>query len=318
VRTPEFFIVGHGKTGTTSLHRILRTHPQVFMPELKEPRYLASDMAPRAGFENGPREHGYPTTLEQYLELFAPAAEGQRTGEATTTYLWSHTAAKAIAELQPQARIIATFREPASFLRSLHLTFLLGRNETERDLRRALELEDERRDGRSIPPNSHRPQLLLYSEHVRYGEQLRRFREHFAAEQMLVQTYDDFRDDNEATIRRILDFVGVDDSVALDTVAANVTRRTVRSWRGKAMLEDVTLGRNPLAKAARQTIKAVTSQGMRRGAARTLQRQVVQPEVEPPDEELMAELRVRFKPAVLELSELLDRDLVTLWGYDKL
>jgi hypothetical protein len=57
---------------------------------------------------------------------------------------------------------------------------------------------------------------------------------------------------------------------------------------------------------------------MRRGAARTVQRQVVQPEVEPPDEQLMAELRVRFKPAVVELSELLDRDLVTLWGYDKL
>jgi hypothetical protein len=35
-----------------------------------------------------------------------------------------------------------------------------------------------------------------------------------------------------------------------------------------------------------------------------------------PDEEFMAELRRRFKGEVVALSEYLDRDLVTLWGYD--
>ncbi len=34
------------------------------------------------------------------------------------------------------------------------------------------------------------------------------------------------------------------------------------------------------------------------------------------DRELMRELRVRFKGEVLALSEHLDRDLVSLWGYD--
>jgi Sulfotransferase family len=315
---PDFFLVGTPKTGTTSLHRTLRAHPQIFMPELKEPRFLASDMAPREGFEDGPREDGYPRTLDEYLALFAPASPEQRAGEATTTYLWSRTAAQAIARLQPRARIVATFREPASFLRSLHLTFLLGRNETERDLRRALALEDERRAGRSIPPGSHRPQLLLYSEHVRYAEQLRRFRERFPPEQMLVHAYDDFREDNERVVEGILRFLDVDERAPLELANVNVTRRAVRSWRGKDMLDDVTLGRNPVAKAARRTVKAVTTQSMRHGAARTLQQRVVEAEVEPPDEELMAELRVRFKPAVVELSELLDRDLVTLWGYDKL
>jgi hypothetical protein len=31
----------------------------------------------------------------------------------------------------------------------------------------------------------------------------------------------------------------------------------------------------------------------------------------------MIELRRRFKPEVIALSEFLDRDLVTLWGYDR-
>jgi hypothetical protein len=39
---------------------------------------------------------------------------------------------------------------------------------------------------------------------------------------------------------------------------------------------------------------------------------------EPPDPELVAELRRRFAPEVAALSSYLDRDLVALWGYDEL
>jgi hypothetical protein len=96
-RAPDFFIVGHPKSGTTSLYQMLRRHPQIYMPDLKEPRFLAGDMRPRRGFENGPKDVGYPVTLEQYLALFEGAAPEQRVGEATTSYLWSHAAASTIA-----------------------------------------------------------------------------------------------------------------------------------------------------------------------------------------------------------------------------
>jgi hypothetical protein len=36
------------------------------------------------------------------------------------------------------------------------------------------------------------------------------------------------------------------------------------------------------------------------------------------DEQLMLELRHRFKPEVVALSEYLGRDLVTEWGYDRI
>ncbi len=38
----------------------------------------------------------------------------------------------------------------------------------------------------------------------------------------------------------------------------------------------------------------------------------------PPDAQLMAELRRRYAPEVVALSEYLGRDLVSLWGYDDL
>jgi Sulfotransferase family len=34
-KIPDFWIVGHPKSGTTALHEMLRGHPQIFMPELK-------------------------------------------------------------------------------------------------------------------------------------------------------------------------------------------------------------------------------------------------------------------------------------------
>src|SRR5438876_10601316 len=116
-RKPYFFIVGHAKSGTTALYEMLRDHPQIYTPELKEPWFFATDMRVRFQPSIGGRP---PQTLEEYLRLFREAKPGQRIGEASSSYLWSRTAASGIAQLSPDARIIAILREPASFLYSLH------------------------------------------------------------------------------------------------------------------------------------------------------------------------------------------------------
>ena len=41
---PNFFIVGTGKAGTTSLYRYLRQHPRIYMSPVKEPAYFASEI----------------------------------------------------------------------------------------------------------------------------------------------------------------------------------------------------------------------------------------------------------------------------------
>ncbi len=154
LRLPDFFIVGHAKSGTSALYEMLKRHPQIYMPYGKEPWFFASDMRPR--FQS-PKAGPPVETLEDYLSLFAPARPEQRVGEASSSYLWSRTAAGAIAEAQPAARIIAILREPASFLRSLHLQLLRTHVEAEKDLAKAISLQDARREGREVPRRSHRP-----------------------------------------------------------------------------------------------------------------------------------------------------------------
>ena len=312
-RLPEFFIVGQFKSGTTALYEALRRHPQIFMPELKELWFHSPEIRARS-LSRGSTTR--PTTLDGYLSLFEGARPDQLLGEATPAYLISREAAGNIARLQPEARIVAIFREPASFVRSFHLQLLQNNSETEKDLRKAVDLVEARREGRSLPAGAGRPQELLYTDHVRYVEQLSRYLAVFPAEQVLTLIYEDFRDDNEATVRRVLSFLGVDDTLPMTVVEANPTVR-VRSPQVNTLVRSMSMGRGPAPRVLKPAIKALTSTRMRRKVIGMEGRlQLGKPH--PPDEQLMLELRRRFHGEVVALSEYLRRDLVARWGYDDL
>jgi hypothetical protein len=313
-RLPDFFIVGHAKSGTTALYEMLRRHPEIHMPEEKEPWFFAQDMRPR--FK--PRMAGLaPESLEEYAALFAAAGPGQKAGEASSSYLWSRTAASAIHEVCPEAKIIAILREPSSFLRSLHLQLLQTHVEDHKSLREAIGLEAERSAGRAIPARSHRPQLLRYSDHVRYVEQLRRYHELFGRERVLVLVYEDFRADNEGTVRDVLRFLDVDPEFEIGAVEANPTVQ-MRSQRLDEIVHALSTGKGSrAARGARAVVKAATPTGLRRQALRYAQRRVVHGRPRPADERFLAELRTRFRGEVEALSEYLDRDMLALWGYER-
>ena len=305
LRVPDFFIVGNPKSGTTALYEMLRRQPGIYMPDKKSPHFFAS--------ESGAAPAHLPRTLEDYLALFAGARPGQLLGEASPSYLRSLTAAALIAEVQPDARIIAIFREPASFLRSLHLQMLQNHVETVKDFARALELEPARREGKRIPRDCPWPQALLYSEHVRYVEQLRRYHAVFKPENVLVLIYDDFRADNTGTVNRVLEFLGVENVAPVQVHDVNPTVR-LRSKRLDEFIYTASVGRGPVMKGVKIAIKGVTSRRVRHGVLKMRSR-LVYGEPRAPDEQLMLKLRQRFKGEVEALSAYLERDLVELWGY---
>jgi hypothetical protein len=313
-RVPDFFIVGHPKSGTTALYETLRAHPQIYMPALKEPVFLASDLL--AGLTRA-SVRGRPRTLEQYLTLFQDAGPEQRVGEASSLYLWSRSAAANIATLEPAARVVAILREPASFLRSLHLQMLQDGGETEPDLRAALALEQARRRGERIPQSCPRPAALFYSDYLKYVEQLRRYRDVLSPEQVLVLIYDDFRAENEHTVRGVLRFLEVDDTAQISVTEANPSVR-VRSKQLDDVVRTVSVGRGPVMRLVKAPVKTLTPRRVRRGALAITRRRLLHGEPPPEDAQTMLELRRRFKGEVTAISDYLERDLVSLWGYDSL
>jgi len=310
---PDFYLVGHQKCGTTALYVMLGEHPEIFLPAVKEPKYFAADLrSVRA--PSGPPN---PLHSEQgYLALYAGAAAGQLSGDASPQYLRSVDAPAAIAAARPDAKIIAVFREPADFLRSFHEQMVSSWVEDQTELRRALELQDERRAGRSIPDRCHHPLSLQYYEHVHYAEQLQRYRDHFPAENIHVIVYDDLRADNERAVRGMLSFLGVDetfDFTARRTGPVHVARSR-RVNRIAGTLRRARRRPERHSPAARMA-GAVVPVGLLKGPVRTAWHRVAFVRPEPPDEQLAAELRERFRGEVQALGTMLDRDLLTLWGY---
>ncbi len=325
-RVPDFFIVGHEKCGTTALYNILKRHPQIFMPKLKEPRFFITDPRNRGP---APAHPTRPRTLAEYVALFAAAEPGQRTGEASPQYIRSEQAARLIAEVQPDARIVAILKEPVRFLQTYHLSCIRGQLETERDLRKAIALEGRRREGKEIPPGCRAPKRLFYGEHVRYVEQLRRFEAEFGRDRMLVLIYDDFVYDNDATAREVFRFLDVDDTLELEVEQGDQTENLRQGRRGRKAVRSQRLHRVALAlqRARRQPAKAgnlsraverLTPAWARGDAIENVARRAIFARPPEPDEHLLLELRQRFAPEVRALSEYLDRDLVGLWGYDRL
>lgn len=310
-RIPDFFVVGHPKSGTTALHAMLTQHPQIFVGQ-KEPRYFVPEMRLR-DFRRIPAT---PKDLDEYKAWFAGAAPEQIVGDVSPPYLWSEHAAEMIAEVQPQARIIAFLREPASFLRSLHMQWLQSYCEVEPDFEKALALEESRRRGENMPVDTYWPNVLFYSEHVRYVEQLRRFHAHFPRERMLVLIYDDYKRDNEATVRSVLGFLQVEE-IPIRVQRAKPTVE-VRTPRLNSVLRQLIVADHGAYGALSRSIKTLTPMRVRQGLLHTVRKRVVFVEPRAPDAVFMAELRRRLKPEVVALSEYLDRDLVSLWGYDEL
>jgi hypothetical protein len=90
------------KSGTTSLHSYLASHPQIFMCPEKEPEFFA-------------KESIWSRGEDWYLGLFAGADEQPLIGESSTVYSRiPHFAGVAdrIAKFNPEARFIYIMRDP--------------------------------------------------------------------------------------------------------------------------------------------------------------------------------------------------------------
>src|SRR5687767_9314014 len=135
------------------------------MSGIKEPHFFAQDLGT------------YPRIQrpDEYAAMFAPATEAhQRVGEASVYYLRSTVAIPNIREFNPDARLIAMFRNPVDMVYSFHSQLLYVAEESERDFETAWRLQERRARGLDLPPRSRGAFLLQYAELGRFGTQVER------------------------------------------------------------------------------------------------------------------------------------------------
>ena len=202
---PDFLIIGAQKSGTTSLYDLLTQHPHVERAALKELNYFDRY------FEKG---------IEWYRSQFPlPKLKGERkpiTGEATPDYLFYPDAARRAAQVVPQARLIVLLRNPVDRAYS-HYHHQIRKGRETLAFEEAIEAEQARLHGEmdkmpedKLPTSSNQKRFLYLSRGV-YVDQLLRWSEFFAKEQMLVLKSEDFFERAPETLKLVLDFLHLSD-----------------------------------------------------------------------------------------------------------
>jgi len=295
---PDFVIVGAPKCGTTAIYQWLAAHPGVYLPA-KELHHWGADLHHRRP----------PMTQAAYEALFDAARPDQRVGEAAVWYLMSQAAPAELHAWAPHARIIAMLRHPVELIHSLHSQLLYSGEEDIPDLARALAAEEDRRQGRRIPPSTHTgleappDECLLYRQVVDFAPQVARWQAAFGPEQVLVLLHDELRADPQATWDRVVDFIGADPSFQPDFGVVN-PNKAARSQRARRLIQGLRWGpwnrlvpTGPLRTALRQGFERLQAANTRVERRR------------PMEPELRASLLLELRPQVEALETLLGRDL---------
>jgi hypothetical protein len=185
---PNFFAVGPPKAGTTSLYAHLKKHPQVFLPDVKEPNYFST----RSGI-----------SLENYRRLYRDARKYPAIGDMTPYYLWDENTPRNIHAVSPDAKIIIMLRDPIARAYSHFLMYQRTGVDTEPSFEKALRRHDDKSD--KLWEFSHE-----YIELGMYCGQVERYLKVFGESQVLAVLFDDLTKDPQDLFARIAGHLGID------------------------------------------------------------------------------------------------------------
>ena len=283
---PNFLVIGAYKSGTTSLDRYLRQHPEVFLPAVKEPNYFATIGAEES---DRPTSPGTIADRDRYVRLFDGVRDERAIGEVSPEYLVHPAAAAAIATELPEVRLIAVLRNPVERAYSDFLMYLRDGRE-QLDFAGALAAQDER--SQRGDPTGH------YVDTGFYGAHLQRFYDRFDRDQLRVHLFEELASDPKALLCDLFGFLGVDPSfVPTDTGEHNVSG-VPRNAAQKALLK----ARAQLGPSLRRVVPA----GLKHKIDRRIQAGLDRPPL--PDECRRALVDV-YRADLEHLGELLGRDL---------
>lgn len=198
--TPNLFIPGAAKCGTTSLYAILSQHPEIHVPEHKEPTFFTWPYQ----FIKNPLE---------YFRFFDSQKPYRL--DASANYLTSEQTPAVLANLFPDARFVIILRHPKARAYSLYRFMRYIGAEIIPRFAEALKVEGERYASTNFFSNCMiDPWNYFYCRSCLYDEQLARYLAVFRREQIFVTTLADLSKEPISTTDRVLRFLELDSAPA--------------------------------------------------------------------------------------------------------
>lgn len=296
---PTFLVIGAGRAGTTSLHRWLAEHPDVFVSEMKETNYFAFEALQLAGDRTAlPRgQKLFPIrSWQDYTELFRRAGARVARGEVSPTYLAWPSVPERIAARLPDVRLIAMLRHPVDRAYSSYLMHARDGRER-RTFASAVRQELE---GRADPTLSYGQ--LNYVRIGFYGRHLSAYMDRFDGARIHVELFDDLRSDLPALLRRVYRFLCVDDGFEPDT-----SIRMNPSGVPRRRILGPFLRKSPISRLVKASLPRALAQRAAPAWDRWRARRLVRP---PLDRALRADLIDVYRRDILKLGPMVGRDLM--------
>jgi len=284
------------------MYTYLRQHPDVFMPDEKEPKFFCSDL------DSGSEADGafFMRDEEQYLALFADTGAARRVGEACVANLFSTVAAARIKAKSPDAKIIIMLRDPVEQMYSFH-SVRRGNATEDLDFEAALAAEADRRQGRRLPRLARNIKMYQYRAVASYTDQVARYFDTFGRDNVHVIIFDDFVRDPAASYRATLEFLGVDPDFQPELAVVNAHATNISPRLSTLLRDPAVVGRlkRLVPRALHPPIGRLRARlrGWNKKSARRA----------PVDLDLRNRLRAELRPDVIRLGELLGRDLSAIW-----
>ncbi|CAN5563056.1 sulfotransferase [soil metagenome] len=284
------------------MYTYLGQHPDIFMPAVKEPHHLSTDL------DSGGDEDGrfFIRDRDRYLALFNGATSERVIGDASTLNLYSKAAPAGISSLAADPRIIIQIREPIEQMYSFHnMRSIMGFED--KPFRDALDAESDRREGRRLPGRRRNLQMYQYRSVARFSEQIDRYLERFGPSRVHIVVFDDLQTDPLGTYMATLQFLGVDPSFrpTMEVENSNLRPRNGQLFR---------LMYSPKAiRAVRRFLPGPVQRSVAAAAHRVIRLNRQSASRPPLDRTLRASLQAEFTDEVRRLSGLVGRDLAHLW-----
>lgn len=293
MKKPNFFIVGAPKCGTTAVSEYLKTHPNIFISDIKEPHFFAQDFWQFRPY--------YTTTEAAYLALFAPAtAQHTAVGEASVWYLYSSVALQNIYQFDPHAKIIVMLRNPVDMIYSQHSQYCFSMVEDELDFEKAWHLQAARQQGQQLPAaartTDRSAELFQYGQIGKLGQQMERLLNIFPESQLKVILYDDFKQDTRAVYQQLLAFLNVADDGRTDFNIINQNKVKKARWLAALSLKLKQVGKKV----------GIQNTGILQAIERRNVKQVIRQPMSPA---MQQQLIAYFADDVQLLARLINRDL---------
>ncbi len=182
----DFIITGVQKAGTSALREYLLRHPQINMSYSKEAHFFS-----RPNFSHSRISHWW------YEKDFDQSDHDKTFGEVTPMISYFIPSISRIASYHPDMKLITILRNP------IERAYSHWNMEVDRGNERATFSEAIRRT------KVEQDMYKSYVDRGYYMPQILRQLKHFPSDQLLFIKYEDYRDDQETTIREILRFLAL-------------------------------------------------------------------------------------------------------------